>query len=40
MLFRSEVAEVRWLTRAEATALMPGIYAPVAAHLARALTGT
>ena len=35
-----EVAEARWLTRAEATTLMPGIYAPVAAHLARALTGT
>jgi 8-oxo-dGTP pyrophosphatase MutT (NUDIX family) len=36
----NEVAEVRWLTRAEATALMPGIYAPVAAHLAGALADT
>ncbi|MGH3395893.1 MAG: NUDIX hydrolase [Streptosporangiaceae bacterium] len=32
-----EVVEARWLTRAEATSLMPGIYAPVAAHLATAL---
>ena len=32
-----EVVEARWLSRAEAAALMPGIYAPVAAHLATAL---
>jgi 8-oxo-dGTP pyrophosphatase MutT (NUDIX family) len=32
-----EVVEARWLSRAEAATLMPGIYAPVAAHLATAL---
>jgi 8-oxo-dGTP diphosphatase len=32
-----EVAEARWLTLAEATRLMPGMYAPVATHLATAL---
>jgi 8-oxo-dGTP diphosphatase len=32
-----EVADGRWLTRAEATALMPGMHGPVATHLVAAL---
>lgn len=35
----AEVAEARWLALTEATALMPGMYAPAAAHLATALAG-
>lgn len=35
-----EVAEVRWLTLAEATALMPGMYGPVATHLVAVLDDT
>ncbi|MGH3402841.1 MAG: NUDIX hydrolase [Streptosporangiaceae bacterium] len=34
-----EIAEVRWLSLAEATDLMENMYAPVAAHLARAMAG-
>lgn len=32
-----EIAEVRWLSLAEATHLMENMYAPVAAHLGRAM---
>jgi 8-oxo-dGTP pyrophosphatase MutT (NUDIX family) len=32
-----ELAEVRWLTLAEADELLPGMFEPVRAHLARAL---
>jgi hypothetical protein len=32
-----ELAEVRWLTLAEAEQLLPGMYAPVRAYLSRAL---
>jgi hypothetical protein len=32
-----EIAEVRWLTLAEATALMPGMHGPVAIHLVTVL---
>jgi 8-oxo-dGTP diphosphatase len=34
-----EIAEVHWLSLAEATDLMENMYAPVAAHLARAMAG-
>ena len=34
---RAELAEVRWLTLAEADTLLPGMYAPVRAHLGRSL---
>ena len=37
---RAELAEVRWLTLAEAAALLPGMYAPVRAHLGRSLRRT
>ena len=33
-----EVADVRWLTIAEVTILMPGMYGPVATHLVTVLT--
>lgn len=35
-----ELAEVRWLTLAEARELMPGMYAPVEDHLRRVLTSS
>jgi excisionase family DNA binding protein len=34
----AELAEVRWLTLAEADRLLPGMFSPVRAYLARALT--
>lgn len=35
-----ELAEVRWLTLAEADELLPGMFAPVRAHLGNILRGT